>query len=1109
MIPNHQLRRLPLRRITASILLAAALLLALPYGLIVRAEPELSAGATENESTDADQILYGIAPGVLTAQMSLQIDMFNDETVTGWRTAYETTGLSAESVLPWEKCGAFEGERCLVLSTENYSTYGGMNIERSFLPNEQTGDDYLDFGRASYFVTAVCAPDVPGRTYTVTVTLLSAMISASTSGNFLQYSQQFSVTGGEWAVLLCDISGFEGKAEIQRISIKITADDAAYGSSVSAAVDALGICTDEKLTAALRFLSSACRAENGILSAGEQLVLSAGGTDPALCIDTLNGLVFPESCAVRMCLSNSTACRSVFLYYTMPDGKEYFSAAVEIAASPGIQYAYFPMPEGTVSSLRFVFNGELTGDVTIYGIRISSYYSSGVEELGNISACEIGENGTALRVAGTLDSTVSEKYRSASVGLYELEMYQDEQSVLSGNARLLSEQPAGKSFTFSVSVDAGDHSFLTKKYAVVLSCSDGLLPIDTAKYITNPEVLSGSSVHFPETESKKGTVDALSRDATDGVRHTYLEVRLEKLLSDMSAGYMHETDGVRYYYDRAYLEELDGKIRALTGRGIAVALVLTASYTGNSSIDRTLLWANTDAETEYGAFNTGTQTGIRCLRAVCDMLSSRYGKENGEYGSVVRYVVGKNVENAAEHYSMGPVTLADFSARYADAVRIVYNTVKANSAEARVYVSLGSTWNAGITPQQRYRFDSRSVLDVLAAKIQAEGDFGWNVAFDPYPAKEAYYSCLDRAAGSDAEASYVSFANLEVLTDYLQRKSMYCGGSLRSVLLLEQYPRETDAEDEEESMRRGADYAYAYYKLSMKSYSFIEALIISHQADYRETLRYIDTSSSASVTAYALTWMGMTDWREAIPSFELSRAVRRSLKTGVGSDAVPADARGSMQFLLFDGSGYAAVWGAEENCGEPGSGTVVSGHGTVLTVGLNQTENRDGSTFRAVFEKPVDLSFCPYLKTELLVSSLPQETESVDVSFILGAGDSYITVQKRVKADTWTTFVADVSVFDGLKNCDSLRIRITSEEGKEIGNASVMLGAVSLVSSVYDDAELAEAFRQAQYGQMGTGTADYTAQRYTRAVIALILVMLAAFTAEVFHVLSRRRKSQN
>lgn len=1103
MVSNHQIRTGSLRRMSAVFLLAA-LLLSVFCSPGVYAEPDSS----DAETDASPDVLYGVDSGVLTAHMSQKVELFNETQIDGWVTAYETTKLSCEQVLPWEKRGAFEGERCLVLSTEKYSTYGGMNAERSFLPNAEAGIDYPDFSRASYFTAAVCAPAVAGRNYTVTVTLLSAMISASTGGNFLQYSRQFTVQGGAWALLLCDISDFEGRAEIQRISLKVTADDAAYGTEVSFAFDALGVCTDEKLTDALRYLSSSFRTENASAAVSDQLVLTAGGTDPALWLDSVGELSFSGDEAVRLCFSNGTACRAISLYYTLPDGTESFSAAVEVAASPGVQYAYFPMPEGTVSSIRIVFDGDLTGDITIYGVTPASYYVSGVEKLGSISVCELNGANT-VTVSGTLDSAVSEKYRSASVCLYELEAYQTEQDAVSGAARLLDEQPAGKSFAFSVSVDPEDRSFLIRKYAVILSCTDGLLPVDTAKYLSNPESLSSSDFVFPETDSKKGSYDALTRDVTDGVRHTYLEVRLDKLCTGESDGYVYETDGIRYYYDRGYLEELDEKIRALTGRGITVTLVLTAKYTEDRVLDRTLLFKNTDPEAEYGAFNTGTQEGVRTLRAACDLLSARYGKGDAAYGSVSRYVVGKNVENAAAHYSMGAETLSAFAARYADALRIVYNTVKANCAGARVYLSLGSEWNSGVTRQERYRFDSRSVLDTVAAKIQAEGDIGWNVAFDPYPEDENYLACLDKDAGSDAEAKYVTLANPEVLTAYVQRKALYCGGNARSVLLIEQFARESGSADEEESLRRSADYAYAYYKLSLKSYSLVEALVIAHRADYRDTFRYIDTASSAAVTAYALELMQIGDFREVIPSFEMSRAVRRSLKTGSALPDIPADAHGSMPFLQFDGAGYNVLWNAEEGCGEPGGGTVVSGHGTVLTVGLTPAENESGRhTFRASFGKSVDLSFCPYLKTELFLSALPEGVREAEVTLILGSGDSYISVRKQVKAEEWTTVVMDASTFDGLKSCDSLRVRVTTADGTDVGGASVMLGAVSLVSTVYDDAELAEAFRRAQAGQTGADIAENPAQINTKAVIILILVMIVAFTAEVFHVLSRRRRQQ-
>ena len=108
------------------------------------------------------------------------------------------------------------------------------------------------------------------------------------------------------------------------------------------------------------------------------------------------------------------------------------------------------------------------------------------------------------------------------------------------------------------------------------------------------------------------------------------------------------------------------------------------------------------------------------------------------------------------------------------------------------------------------------------------GDFDWHVAYHPYPEnlfEPRFWN--DKTARPNPDTPRITFKNIEVLTDYLQRPELLYRGQPRRVILSEQGFHTPDGPDGEAI--QAAAYCYAYRRIA--ELEGIDALILHRHVD--------------------------------------------------------------------------------------------------------------------------------------------------------------------------------------------------------------------------------------------------------------------------------------
>ncbi len=1016
-------------------LLIAAVLSFAAVGAVKRAE--MQNGVT---------VLTGVDAAVLTSRFEGERDLFASPEVL-W------TGVDGTDVLSVNNLSSiggrvFEGSRSLLAMGEGRRA----RIHRQFegvLP-DQTGSSAFTF---SVFLAGEGEAKL-------SLTLLSSIIDVEQSNHRLRIEKELVLARGVWTTVLVDISDFAARSSIQELELEAEGTD----GEMAFALDAVGFLSGNAPERALMYLSGDYVATDGVLAWGETMVLRARSGRCSFAAASIPTLALPQESAVVMEVTNPTGFKTVTMAYTAETGESYTVERGLETSSSAVQYVYFPLNGDSMQTLSFLFEGGGGGNVSIRSISLTSFPVGIAEKRGEITACTFDASKSMLEISGTLSSVPRTGAVRTTLAVYEMTLTQDMEDLTNGYCvKLASTTSSDGAFSFRVMADA---RALTRKYAVAAVRGNEIVPIGEAMYVQNPEALAISSFALKESESKKGSGQAIAT-VYDGIAFTAIPVRLEEILTLDRGQTAFIVDGENYYYRGEVLKQLDGVISQCTERGIRALLVLTVSESEDAALNRVLMHPQAKAGAMYSAFNTESDEGIRYLRAAVDMLARRYRPIEAGEGGVLGFVVGSNV-NDMTRYSMGDATLSAFVHSYASALRVVWGSARAVSGGYEVYASLDSLWNGGEGRREAGHYGARSVLDALDELITAEGNFGWQVAFDPYPSA-SYLAYDDKRADMSNAASRVTGANLEVLSGYLSRSRLMYGQAYREIVLLERFDRIPEG-DAGEEYKRGADYAYTYYKIVTPNFLRVKALIVNHDVSYGDTFRLIDTNRSAEATAYALEVIGVSSWQNILTAFRTENAAVRVYKEGNLTHQTPSSVVGDIPLWRFDDKQDGNECFLDNGQGSLTAGLAI-GDNRYLSVDFRDLPQGGGELVLRP-SKVYDFTLTPYLRFSCAVSGLKEEVSSLTLTVSVMAGKDVLRTSGRLIPGEMTVVVVDMTEFDSRMAVDGIRIGIVGETGDSLGSPTMLVGQIDGLSDKYAGDELLQEFDKDQAGGEGSKGED-------------------------------------
>lgn len=1009
-------------------------------------------------------------PRVLLQTLSAVEDDFNRATVD-----WDISGGTAEAVttLSVSPYSVFEGSRSLALTAAEDT----ITIARK--PKSVTsGEDFR------FFAVAVWAPADAG----------TASLTLAVTAKENRYEQTVSLLSGRWQAVFFDLTDSALTGAVSSLSLTLQAQAEGQHRFL---LDCLGAADSDTAVFTVRHLAPSYRAEGCTLSITESgsMAVTLSGYGQYLEAEAPALTDFSGGTGIRVRLKNNSSCRSLTLRYTTLSATAYTekrSYTVQIPQSEDVVSCLFSIPESYIGQFRLEFDGVPTGSVEILSITAVPCYT-GSTTSGTVSECLLSRDQKSLSVKGSMAAEDAEKYADCALYLYELSPWEEQSAISTARTAVAETMLNGTEFSFSLPL-SDSREALFHKYAVMIYYAGGLIPVGSSRFITNPERLASETKSVSLT-SRKGCWPLTGDYLFDGIACTTVEILLEDLVSLSDTDTLHHTSGTASCsFDAAYVEALDKQMRDYATCGVQVYFLLRLSSPDDLSLSELLCHPGAEGG-RYVAFNTTNENGINALRAICDFLTTRYSTQAGVSQNLAGYVVGSAVNNAADSYNMGSAGLTTFAKAYSNALRVVYNTVQSIASGLEIYMPLGGDWYSAMTTGQTASFDARSTLEAVSACLRAGGDIDWKLSYDIAPEK-GHYAWEEDEPEAHAEASRLTINNLNVLMTYLANDTLLYNGSSRTVLLMETEPWE--AEDENTYIRLSADYVYTYLRLASRTFASVKAYLPAHPVNYSGVLTYIDTNRFSEITAFAAELLGFERFNTLLP--EASSVVNRYVNENTATTVIPSAVKGEK--ILFAFADDTAGWYGTLNCASLKSGTSSEGQNDLLSV---RFASASPETWRGVavdFEQPLDLSQAPYLGFTCRSAILPEGVEELELAVVITAGSHQQISTLRLQAGTDTTVVADLSSFPGRTACDGMAIYIKGVDGTDIGEPTLLIGAIRAMSEKHSDADLDKVIRLPQNVQEEIPTVALTT------VIAVGAVGLLALILESIRIIRRRAENR-
>ncbi len=336
-------------------------------------------------------------------------------------------------------------------------------------------------------------------------------------------------------------------------------------------------------------------------------------------------------------------------------------------------------------------------------------------------------------------------------------------------------------------------------------------PLTQAQWVTQVADLTADVAHeLPWPAEIKGVSNPVDfDDLVDlGIKHVHVNFLLPTLFlpegaPDPGPEFTREVNGHTLRFSPQTIAAWDADLIRMTNDGINVIAVFLNALGPDSKNSDPLIHPDTDIDNapfNLGAFSLDDTQATSMFVGALSFLAERYSRADKKYGWLGGYIIGNEVDSHWTWHNMGPTDLETLATHHVDELRLAWLAIRQHHADPGVYISL----------------------------TRAGGDFGWSVAYHPYPQnlfEPRFWN--DQMAMFGYDSPMITFKNIELLPEYLKRPEMTYRGQARQVILSEQGLHLPKGEDGE--LIQAAAIALAYYRIQHTP--GIDAFILHRHVD--------------------------------------------------------------------------------------------------------------------------------------------------------------------------------------------------------------------------------------------------------------------------------------
>lgn len=427
---------------------------------------------------------------------------------------------------------------------------------------------------------------------------------------------------------------------------------------------------------------------------------------------------------------------------------------------------------------------------------------------------------------------------------------------------------------------------LFQEFVPAVLLDGSYVPLSSGVCIDNPQDIAENQSEYPSSDTKKGLLldpELLGTPLlTDlGVKHAIYNIPLSLILGETTdAAYptiSYDFRGTTYYFNGAAIQSYDNLFTYLSNIDmISTAIVLNDWNEAYPEMIHPLA-RDKDSGAYYYAFNTAEEAGCKHLEAIASFLAKRYS--GGEYGLVSSWVIANEINQPLVWNYMDTEDLDYYAAEFEKALRIFYNAVKSNYAQAKVSYSIDHDWYSNPRHKENY-FNAKELITAINEAALKRGNYDWGLAIHPYPSPLTRVNYWTVDYDKTENAPTLTVMNLNVVTDFLkQEEFLNTQGKVRPISVTELGFSSSSGEK-----LQAAAFAYCYYIINQNPY--IDTFFLNRQTDSWEEVRqglsfgifeadhtdkfildifkYIDTEQAEDYTGFMLNILGADSLEEAL-----------------------------------------------------------------------------------------------------------------------------------------------------------------------------------------------------------------------------------------------------
>lgn len=692
--------------------------------------PGVSVRAAENMTVDGETVEISQAYTVTDGRV---LDGFAEEGAAGWIAA---TGVSAVRMT--------SRDGVAILQT---IPFGADGSEYTVMRHYPAGDE-PNLMASSELTAQILVPGDSETEHTVLIRMYSGMNT---------WSVQAKIHAGAWHTVSAPIGEWKYRTCINMMEISVLNEGEFHGFSLGG-VYAHG---EADLSVARQFMTFDYTADGGTASYRDGMYILDAGDDGNM---TLVADAVRESyeagegiCALRVVLDRALV--GGYISLAVADGPSSVSSFT-IASTCPIYYGkntyLLPFDEDIpLRAYRLSFRG-LYADgqegVSLREVSLEQFSEGMTAGVGKITECAFTAGMEMLSVRGTLPGEIVTNHIDTTIGLFEIPVWMDEAEVLAKGEPIETIRISTK-FRFAVDMRGRKSYASSSRYLAAILTENGAIPIGTAHFPDHPATGDAGDLSVVGLYGAR-TADVFAANASAVI----VDVDVMRLLGGEgmeSGGQLYVRGGKYYYFDTAYIKQLDADIRFYTAADVEVYLRLFSS--GDLS---ELSYTYTAEDAEFFAFDVESEAGAQALCAVTEYIAARYSTVRG-------FIAGERMD--ASVYNGADMTdIEAYAAQCAVTMRLIYNSAVHAIPGVSVIAPIGHSARDEGRPAGTY-CDPVLFAAYLSRAIGADGDMPWMVMYISDSSSQTIGHMQNilsqiKTAGSAAPRSFMLM--WEPVTDY-------------------------------------------------------------------------------------------------------------------------------------------------------------------------------------------------------------------------------------------------------------------------------------------------------------------------------------------------------